>query len=725
MKMNYKKYAVRQVEKSDCGPACLSMIAKFYGKRISVERIKQWVKADQNGANGRGMLNACSKMFLLAKGFHLNNTEDFIEMCNSNIVPFIALMNLSDNRRHYVVVFALEKGRVVIGDPALGIQYKKLDIFLNNFSGIALGIRPTDQFYTLKNDDDLFLFKLILKRNALYLLFVSVLSLGIAFFGIFNSLYFTYLMDNLHVLSYSNDLLYITLVVILLIVIKHILDYVRQSLVLKLSKRVDVPLMEQLFKQIIDMPYSFYTRRLTGDIIARFDDVDLIREAITTVFVSLFLDLSMFFCGFYFLYEINSILLLITIIPLSGHLLLSYYFKKRTGNLNMELLSSGGKYKEKLNESINGFEKIKGFNLQEEFTQKLKTVFRKMINNSIALGNMINGQLTLLQCINQVFSIIILYIGASFVLNGQMTLGELITFNSLLYYYTSPLTHVISIVPNIRLAKAANKRITDLVNCDKEDINLGVQASYSQSDVIIKINHIYYSYNYNNFVLKDITMSINRNSVVAIVGASGSGKTTLINLLLGFDYPTMGTIHFGGINIRKIAKQSLRKSIICVNQFNFFFKDTIRNNLLLGCSNSKDNEIRMVEICKTIGIYDFILTLPKKFDFILSENAGNLSGGQRQKLAIVQAILANPKVLIFDESTSNLDAMSEATIKKIIEKLKNITIIIVTHRLSLVKKCDVINVLENGYIVESGKHDELIRQKKVYYHYWKEQMYSE
>lgn len=719
LKVHYKKYFVKQVLESDCGPACLSMIAKYYGKNIPIEKIKIMSKTDQFGTSGKGMLIATQKMGLYGKSFLIQNTQDLIEMYDEQKKPFIAVMNIANIQKHYIVVFSVNKQNIIVGDPVIGIKSLTLSEFMKSFSGIVLCLRKNEKFENIISDDNINIFKEILQYNAFHFLIISIISLAIAILGIVNSVYFRYLMDTVNSINYYYDLTKVTSYVIIIIFVKHLFDYLRQSLLLNLSKKIDVPLMKKLYLQVMNLPYSFYSNRITGDIISRFDDVNLVRDALTNIFVNLFLDTALCLTGFYFLNSINSSLFRMCIIPLLINLVVSSFFKRRTGDSNITLLSLTGLHKDKLNQSISGFEKIKGFGLQNKMTKELLETFNNLVNCSIKLGNLINLQLTSLQFVNQAFSIFILFLGAKFVVDGEMTMGELITYNSLLYYFMSPITHFFSLLPNMRLAKAANKRIIDLLSAEKEAIKDGVSIVKNNNFPLIEIINVNYTYDYRNYVLKNVSLYIKENSTIGIVGPSGSGKTTLINLLLRFDEPTSGYIRVYGNNINEVAKSSLRKNIICVNQFTFFFKDTIRNNLLIGNSFASDEEI--IKILKMVGIFDFIEKLPNKLDSMLMENANNLSGGQRQKLAIAQALIAKPKILIFDESTSNLDAMSESIIKKIINSLEDITVVIVTHRLNLIKRCDEIYVLEEGTITEHGTHEALLNLGGTYNRFWMEQ----
>ncbi len=718
-KDRYKKYFVKQVLESDCGPACLSMIAKYYGKNIPIEKIKIIAKTDQFGTCGKGMMIATKKIGLFGKSFLIQNAEELEEMYEEQRKPFIAVMNTTNIHKHYVVVFSMDKQTIVVGDPTSDIKYLTISDFMEFFTGIVLCLKETDKFQSALSNDNINIFKEIFHYNSRYFFIISFISLTIAIFGIVNSVYYKYLMDNFNSADYYIDLTKITLYVILIICVKHLLDYLRQFLLLNLSKKIDIPLMNKLYLQVMNLPYSFYSNRITGDIISRFDDVNLVRDSLTNVFVNLFLDTALCLTGFYFLYSINPSLFKICIIPLLTNYIISSYFKKRTGDSNMALLSLTGLHKDKLNQSINGFEKIKCFGLQNKMTRDLTETFNNLVNHSIGLGNLINLQLTLLQLVNQLFSISILFLGAKFVIDGKMTMGDLITFNSLLYYFMTPITHFFSLLPNIRLATAANKRIVDLLSAEKESLNEGIQIVKDNSFPLIEISNLNYTYDYRNDVLRSLSLTIEENNTIGIVGPSGSGKTTLVNLLLRFDEPTLGYINIYGNNINRISKKELRKTIVCINQFTFFFKDTIRNNLLIGNPSATDEEI--IDILKMVDIYDLIEKLPNKLDSMLMENANNLSGGQRQKLAIAQALISKPKILIFDESTSNLDSMSESIIKKIISSLKDMTVIVVTHRLNLIKNCNEIFVLEGGTITEHGTHDLLLNQGHTYYRFWMEQ----
>jgi len=336
-------------------------------------------------------------------------------------------------------------------------------------------------------------------------------------------------------------------------------------------------------------------------------------------------------------------------------------------------------------------------------------------------GNVMdNNRSTISALISSLGTIVLFWIGVLEVARGTLTLGTLITFNALSVYFLNPFVNLIGLQSEIQTALVATERLNDIMGLEQEELSAGLRLPNLKKDITLK--NVNFRYGNRHLVLNNISFSIKKGQKIGIVGESGSGKTSLAKLLLALYEPEAGNIFFDNTEMRQLNKEFLRDRISYLPQELFFFADSVMNNLKLGNKEATISEIN--EVCKKCAIHDYIKSLPSQYDTLLEENGRNLSGGQKQMLAMARALLKKPDILILDEATSNLDSITESIIEKVIFELtkEEITCIIIAHRLRTIVDCDKILVMEKGIIIESGTHKELLDNKNKYYTYWKEQM---
>jgi ATP-binding cassette subfamily B protein len=373
-------------------------------------------------------------------------------------------------------------------------------------------------------------------------------------------------------------------------------------------------------------------------------------------------------------------------------------------------------------ESLNGIETVKAFNAEDQANLETEKKFVTLLKSIFKIGWLNNLQSSLTGFAAGIGGIIILWFGAYQVIQGKMSLGQLLTFNALLAYFLDPIKNLINLQPMMQTAIVASDRLGEILDLELEKApNEEKKICPATLKGTIEFKNVDFRYGTEKLVLKNINMTIEPGQRIALVGESGSGKTTLVKLIMNF-YPwEKGDILINGYNIKDINLERLRDRIAYISQDIFLFSGMIQENLCLGNQDLTLEEI--VEAAKITKTHDFVDELPLRYDTMLEENGANLSGGQKQRLAITRAILKNPDILIMDEATSNLDSITEMAIEKTIHEFsRNITTIIIAHRLSTIMRCDKIYVMDKGEFVESGTHQQLMNQRGRYYELWKEQL---
>lgn len=720
---------VKQHDEKDCGAACLSMIARYYGLKLSIVKCRELIRVDNDGANLFGLIQGAQEIGLSANALEGTFDELSEELGTNNIAfPFVARIISEEMFEHYVVVYKITSKKVIVGDPAKGKVSYPVELFKEIWTGHIVTFSVTDRFKkgdTTKGSMKKFI-NLITSQKKLIAL-VVVISLFISAVSLIGSMVFEYIVNNVLYAGNNNSgstqilsLLFsnidsLCISIIILYLFQGAVQILRSYLLSIMSKRIDIPLTMNFYKHLIHLPIGFFGTRKSGEILSRFSDTTSIREAISSTVLTLIIDSIMaLFFGIYLCY-ISVPLFLIALTMMICYTTIVYAFKKPIKQINQNTMESNAQMTSYLKESIDGVETIKAFRNEDTVYNKAKNTFEKMLSVFVKGTVTFSIKDALISSVASIGVVVLLWVGNGLCNAGTIALGSMVTFYVVLNYFLSPLQNLIELQPTIQTAIVAAERLNDIleVQAEKDDIS----SSTAELTGDIEFDKITFRYGYREAIINNLSTQIASGSKVAIVGESGSGKTTLMKLLMAFYTPESGSIRIGGRNLADFNPNSIRDKISYVSQNVFFFSDTIKSNLIMGNSSISDEEVK--NACKLAMADEFIEGLPMGYDTILSENASNLSGGQRQRLAIARALLKKPEIMILDEATSNLDTVTEKSIKSTIFNVtKGITTFIIAHRLSTIKNCDLILVMENGKIVESGSHDELMSMNGAYKSYW-------
>jgi len=717
----------KQTEAKDCGPTCIKIISKYYGKTINTQQLRDLSETTREGSSLLGLSDAVESMGFRSLGVKLN----FEKLCEA---PLPCIVHWSKN--HYVVVYKIKKDTIYISDPAHGlISYTKKEFIKfwignnahdNTQEGIALLVEPTPLFYQSDFDKDQkfgfgFIFKYLLK----YKRFVIQLIIGLLA-GSLLQLILPFLTQSVVDVGIANqDLNFIYLILfaqLFLFFGKASLEIIRSWILLHLSTRINISLISDFFIKLMKLPISYFDVRMTGDLLQRINDHKRIEQILTTSSLTVlfsFFNLIIFsiVLGYYSL-QIFAVFVIGSILYFGWVL---FFFKKRK-ELDYKRFSEVSQEQSKVIELINGMQEIKLHNAERRMRWNWEYVqarLFKVATKSLALEQ---TQSVGSNFINELKNMFITILSAKLVIDGEITLGMMMAISYIVGQLNGPITQLINFMRDVQDAKISIDRLGEIHNMEDEEKPEDQKLTNIPQHAELKLNNISFRYVGGlEPVIKGLSLTIPPNKTTAIVGVSGSGKTTLMKILLRFYNIDSGEITVGNFNLNTISQRAWRDYCGVVMQEGYIFNDTIAKNIGVG-EDFVDTK-KLAHAVDVANISDYIDGLPLGYNTKIGAEGSGLSTGQKQRLLIARAVYKDPQLLFFDEATSALDANNEKVIMgKLDEFFKDKTAIVIAHRLSTVKNAHQIVVLDKGKIVEVGNHHELIKLKGNYYHLVKNQL---
>jgi ATP-binding cassette subfamily B protein len=714
----------KQYDELDCGPACLRIICKYYGKSFTQDYLRELMHTGRSGTSLLSISDAAEELGFRTIGTRLSY-DDLVE---ASPFPCIAFWS----QKHFIVIYKIKKNKVYVSDPAHGLVEYSKEEFLKGWSqgnneGIVLTMEPTPKFEEQENQKIkqrglAFIFKYLFRHKKQV---IQVLTGLLA--GSLLQLLFPFLTQSVVDVGIRNhDLPFIYLILLAQLMVflgRTAIEILRGYIILHVSSRINISLLSDFFIKLMRLPLGYFDTKMTGDLMQRITDHQRVEAFLTsgtlqTIFsvINLLIFsvvLAIYSSTIFYVFALGSVLYFVWILAFMKERAKQDY--KRFNQLSANL--------EKNFELIHGMQEIKLHNAERKERWKWEHLQVKLFKVNLKGLSLKQVQTGGASVINELKNIFIAFLAAKLVLEGDITLGIMLSISYIIGQLNAPIMQLIDFAQSYQDAKLSLERINEIHN--KPDEESSVEEKLSEvPDGSMVLENLSFKYDPDPrapMILRNINLTIPENKVTAIVGASGSGKTTLLKLLLKFYAPTNGIIKVGGTGLDNIRNASWREKCGVVMQEGFIFNDTIANNIAVGETALDTRKLK--EAIRTVNMHEFVDHLPLKHNTKIGNSGLGLSTGQKQRILIARAIYKNPDVLLFDEATSALDANNERLITENLDRIfKGKTVIVIAHRLSTVKNADKIIVLDKGEITEVGTHTDLITERGYYFNLIKNQL---
>jgi ABC-type bacteriocin/lantibiotic exporter with double-glycine peptidase domain len=698
---------ILQLTTVECGAACLAMILSHYGCKTSVAKCREWLSVGRDGVTAKGIAEAARHYGLRVKAFSL-------EPADFKYVSLPAIAHWDFN--HFVVVERWSPRVIEILDPAQGRRRLTAEEFDASFTGVVLTFEPGFQFQrhaTSRASWRSYLKHMFLHMEGTPGLLAQILSTSVflQILGLAMPVFTKVLVDQVLPLHITSVLTMLSIGIIILVLAQMVSNYLRAALLIYLRGRLDSQMMVGFFEHVLALPFSFFQQRSSGDLLMRLGSNMIIREVLTSQIISSVLDGTL---------VLVYLVVLLVWEPFFGLLALGIglfqvailvCMSQRVRSLMRQDLTAQAKSQSYLVEALSGIATLKASGAEDRALDHWSNLFYDHLNVSLQrshLSAIIETAMTMLRTFSP---LLLMWVGALYVLNGSMSLGTLLALNALAMSFLTPLASLVSNVQQLQLVGAHFDRITDVVEMAPEQ-HLGVTQTAPKLPAPIELKQVNFRYSPDKpWVLHDVSVTIQPGQKVALVGRTGSGKSTLAQLLLGLYTPTEGEILYGGVPLEGLNYRKLRSQFGVVLQEPFLFSGSIRQNIAFNDPSLSLEQV--MEAARIAAIHDEIMQMPMGYETLVAEGGTALSGGQRQRIALARAVAHNPAILVLDEATSHLDTVTEDVVEQNLRDL-SCTRIVIAHRLNTARNADLILALDNGVIVERGLHQELLAREGYY-----------
>ena len=706
--------SVIQMEAVECGAASLKMILGYYGKHISLEKLREECGVNRDGSKAINIIKAARKFDLEPEGYKVEEIKELKD------VEFPAIIHWNFN--HFLVLEGFKKGVFYLNDPALGHRKVSYEDFNAAFTGVILTFKKTENFK--KSGKKSNLINALKERTKGYekvILVLFLVGLLMVIPGLVIPIFSRIFVDEI-LISHATDWIW-PLVggMALTAIFRAVLQHFQLNVLMKAQNKLDIVSSAQYFWHVLKLPIQFFHQRDNGEIGSRIVLNQQISNLITGQIARNLLDLIVVVFYFALMLQYDVTLSIIALI----FALMNIFSVRLIGSKRIEKyfslsVTSGKLYGTTLG-GIKTIETLKAMGRENDFFVKWNGSFAKVINQKQKLAAFESYFGLVPRFIAQFQTLIILILGASKIMDGQISVGMLVAFQSLVASFSAPISSLVGLGTTLQELEGDMNRIDDVMRAEPDpSIDQKVVVKDDNYKLISKKLEGYIEFKNVTFgyskvsepLISNLSLKINPGERIALVGGSGSGKSTVAKLLMGFYEPWEGEILFDGVNRNKLPRQVINNSLSMVSQDIYLFSGPLRDVLTLHDTTISDN--MLINACKDANIHEVIASKPNAYDYELSEGGKNFSGGQRQRLEIARSLVTNPTMLVLDEATSALDPTTEKLIDENIKKRK-CSVVVVAHRLSTIRDSDEIIVLDRGEIIERGTHEQLVKNKGRYF----------
>ena len=709
---------IRQHSQMDCSAACLATVCKYFGKSVSLNVTRDMARVRQEGASMSNVIRAANEL-----GFETEAYISSIDQLREKKLPAIA----NWKGYHWIVVYEVTDTQVIVSDPAEGMVKHSIDDFIESWSRYTIFMKPTQKFAEFpESKPSLMVFMPFFEKHKRTILEIFAASVFLQILAIVGPLFSKFVIDEIILKADAQWLTMALVVMVVVMLLNMFMDYVSDIMALNMTLSINYDLISATYRKLLRLPLSYYENRQVGDITNRLEQHEEITQFITEDGLDTFINLMTAVAFLSVMIYLNGWLALGAVSVLFLNIALVRFISPRMRQLDQEQFVKEAASESHTIESIRGAMTLKTLAADHHARWKYEDHFAGLTNLSFREAKL--GQVAEIfsGLVDSFSDIVVLFLGGLFVINGDLTIGGLVAFTVLANGLQDPINTLIGKWDEIQELLVAIEKLNDVLEKDTEydpehDREHKIELPNIRGHVQFQNVTFRYDDDDPNNVVQAINLTIEPGQKVAFVGPSGCGKSTVLKMFFGFFQPREGRMRIDGFDYRDIALPSLRRQIAMVPQESLIFKGSVRDNIGMARKGASLEEI--IAAAKKADAHEFISTMGGGYDAILEEQGSNLSGGQRQRINLARAFLRDAPVLVMDEATSALDVETERFIMdNVMNEYADRTVIMIAHRLSTVRKADLIVVLNDGLIVEQGTHDELIEAQGFYYHLSSRQM---
>ena len=672
---------VRQQGIKDCGVTCLYNIIRYYKGNISIDKLRNLTKTDNNGTSIYNIVDASNKLGLKSNAY----------MCKYNSLnkiswPFIAHIKLDEKYDHFIVIKNIKKDKIIVEDPIRGKVIYDKNMFLKEWTNVVITFEKTNDLVKENSKKNICVFKN--KFIITCFLLVFIISILASIFSLLNSFYLSALYNGF---ESSKFILFLFL---LLSVIKSIIDYIRNRVIISFDKKLNFKVMNKVYKKILSLPLKYHHSRPVGDIVSRINDLSSIREFVNTVLFSSLLDILYMILILIFMFIINKYLFLLIFLISVIYIILYLFFRNKIYSRSYDLKEKNSLINSYLVESIVGINTIKNCGIEKERINDFKNKYNDLLDSNIKYNKILLNFNLVDNLISSWSNILILFVGYTLVNKNLLSFSYLLVANSVIIYYFLSFKNIVSLDNLFINAKNSYKRLENFFV--KENIIKDYGLIFKDK---IEFKNVSFKYNCHSYI-DNINFTINKNDFVFIKGPSGVGKSTIIKLSIKELNPNKGSILIDNVNIDELSFKDITDNICFVSQDEIIFTGTILDNIRLY-KDVKNEELE--KVIKVTGIDKFLKEKNISLNFLLEENGHNVSDGERKRILLARALLQNKKILILDETTNGIDILSEENIVRKVKEKYDVTLILISHRYDNLKLFNKVFEIKGGTKCERVK----------------------